>query len=122
VEDEFDRFIADTVKQFFNKIRRWLAIARFLNSLFYMAAAAVVLLMAGYLVSISNDVPALYVAAFLVAWTGLRFSIAGLEEIASMEPAHSVETLPVLLDDQYLCEGIVRIHPGNPGSRDIHSL
>jgi hypothetical protein len=111
VEDDFDRFIADIVRQFFHKVRRALAVACFINGLFFIAAAMLVLLLACYFLSLGDDIPALYVAAFLVAWIGLALAISGLEKIASTEPAKSLEAHRY----PFTSTGVARILPWNPG-------
>jgi|SRR5450631_3716237 hypothetical protein len=93
MKDEFDRLIAEIVRQFFDKVRRALTVACFINVLCYIAAAMLILLLAGYLLSIGDEMPALYVAAFLIAWIGLLLFISGREKIASTEPVRSREVL-----------------------------
>ena len=107
MEDEFDRLIADIVRQFFDKVRRALTVV--INGLCYIAAAMLILLLAGYLFSIGHEMPALYVAAFLIAWIGLLLFISGLEKIASTEPVPSRESTSVLVDDQSTSNGRVQI-------------
>jgi hypothetical protein len=68
-------------------------------------------LLAGYLFSIGDEMPALYVAAFLIAWIGLLLFISGREKIASTEPVRSRESTSVLVDDQSTSNGRVQVLP-----------
>jgi hypothetical protein len=113
-------FIDALIDAFYNFVRMALAAARLLNAACYLIAATFLFGFALVLVGdLGDKVPAINVAAFLIAWLALALAIDGLEQLARSEPEKAVTAdHRLLLDDRAIEDGTVSVLPSRRRTTD----